>query len=91
MDGVNEVVTEDVLLSPRATLKAIQEQIEHALGQRLARRFSTRESLKQLERRAESLAKQEDGRGWDEEFGKLVKTADAVFGQLINEVEAGHA
>lgn len=93
MDGVApEAVTEEEALSPRATLQSIIEQCEHALGDRLAKRFATRDSLKKLEKRCRDLMAREDDHEWAEEFGKVVTTAGAVFDQLIAEVEpAGNA
>lgn len=87
MDAIAEqLVSEADALSPRATLAAIVEQCGHVLEQRLARRFSTKDQVKTLKRRCETLLKQEDGRPFDAEFAKIVSTANAVFDQLIAEV-----
>lgn len=69
----------------RETLAAIVAQCDHALTERIAKRFSTRDQLKQLERRAEALLKQEDGRGWDKEFERVFVSAAAAFDRLIAE------
>lgn len=93
MDAMNtEAAAEEVVITPRATLASIIEQCERALNDRLAKRFSTRDALKDLKVRARALLGQEEEREWDEEFEKVVTTANAVFDQLIAEVEpAGHA
>ncbi len=89
MDAVNEAVLDEVeVITPRATLQSIIEQCEHALTGRLAKRYSTRDSLKALEARARGLLSQEDVREWSEEFEKVITTADSVFDQLIAEVDA---
>lgn len=77
----------------RTSLAAIAVQCEHALTERLAKRYSTRDSLKALEKRCKGLLDLPDeDRAWREEFEKVVTTANAVFDQVIAEVEpAGHA
>jgi hypothetical protein len=77
MDGVTE----------REVLQQIADQCSHVLEQRLAKRFSTRDSLKALERRATALLKREDGRDWSEEFARVFTVAETVFDAVI--VETG--
>ena len=86
-------VADDDAINPRATLVSIVEQCDHALADRIAKRFSTRDSLKSLRKRAQALLDEEsESRAWMGEFEKVVTTANAVFEQLIAEVEpAGHA
>jgi hypothetical protein len=78
---------------PRTSLAAIAVQCEHALTDRIAKRYSTRDALKALEKRCKALLDQpEEDHAWQAEFEKVITTANAVFDQLIAEVEpAGHA
>lgn len=92
--AVNDAVDDAMFADGcRAALKSITEQCEHALTARIAKRYSTRDSLKALEKRCKALLELPDqDRAWREEFEKVVTTANAVFDQLIAEVEpAGHA
>lgn len=92
--GVNDAVNDAMYADGcRAALKSIIQQCEHALGDRIAKRFSTRDSLKALEKRCKALLElPEQDRPWLEELEKVLTTANAVFDQLIAEVEpAGHA
>lgn len=93
MDGLKTepVVTEDEAITPRVTLNILLQQCEHALEQRLAKRFSTREALKALEIRAAKLAQVGDGPDFDEEFAKVVTTGNAVFEMVIAETNAARA
>lgn len=95
MDGVTheepDPTSEEAAIGPRPTLSAIVAQCEHALGDRLARRFSTRDALKSLERRASALLEQPDGGEWDKAFAQVVATANEVFGTLMEEVDVAHA
>lgn len=83
MDALNAVVSEDDVLTPRGTLKDIAEKCEQALANRIAKRFSTRDSLKNLKARAEALLEREGSWQWDQDFEKFVTTANAVFDEVI--------
>lgn len=96
MDAMNEAVQEtapEEAALARASVAAIVVHCEHALTKRIAKRYSTRDSLKALEKRCKALLELPDeDRPWREELEKVVTTANAVFDQLIAEVEpAGHA
>lgn len=91
-DAVLETAPEEAALA-RASIGSILVHCEHALTERIAKRYSTRDSLKALEKRCKALLElPEEDREFREEFEKVVTTANAVFDQLIAEVEpAGHA
>lgn len=76
-------VSEDEALDPRATLKEIAGLCEQVLTNRIAKRFSTRDSLKNLKARAEALLEREGSWQWDQDFEKFVTTANAVFDEVI--------
>lgn len=91
-DGAREIVgVSEIATQPRVSLLEIVKTSEHILAQHLARRYSTKDLVKSVKRRAEKLLEQEDGKAFDEEFAKVVTTANEVFDQVINQAEAGHA
>jgi hypothetical protein len=77
--------------SPKQTLQDVIDTCQHALKERIAKRYSTRDALKSLERRAQAHIKKPWDSDWHEEAGKIVVAANAVFDQVIAEVPAAHA
>lgn len=91
--NVTEGQPTEAVLTPRATLWGIVEACEHALVNRTAKRYSTRDSMKKLEARCRALLKLDEAdRTFGPEFEKVAETANTVFDQLLAEAKvAGHA